>query len=170
MWKGRARRPRLCARENIELMLGALEKVQLGDGVVVRLGHATHATPEQLARMAKMGIIVEANVGSNLATGSIATPDSHPLLLNMYYGVSTVLSTDGAGVMRTNLQVEYLRAAAMIEQFKSGQVTLATKEGNVKYEDLTDRQKARFSVSWLTEQLAAYYAVADAPVSKDRSR
>lgn len=157
------------AHDNLEQMIAALEEdgYHAGDGVIVRFGHAAHADASQLARMAKMGIIVEANIGSNLATGSIATAETHPLLLNMYFGVSTVLSTDGAGVMRTNLPLEYQRAAAMIEQFRTGRLVLDIGGGVKKtFQDLNMQQKARFSVQWLTDQLASYYERADAPVPK----
>ena len=67
----------------------------------VRLGHATHSTPEQRQEMRPLGIIVEANVGSNLATGSILRVDEHPILQNIYDEVPTVLATDAQGVMST---------------------------------------------------------------------
>ena len=46
-------------------------------------------TPEQIVRMKKMGIIAEANIGSNLKTGSIADVNDHPLLHNIDSRVRT---------------------------------------------------------------------------------
>ena len=150
------------ARHNLEMVITALEaaKYHQGEGVIVRFGHATHADSRQLARMAQLGVIVEANVGSNIATGSIVRAEDHPLLANMYFGVSTVLATDGQGVMDTTLPIEYQRAAALIEQFRSGNLTLDVGDKRVKFADLAERPEiqARFSIQWLTEQLAAYRA------------
>ncbi|MBL0214088.1 MAG: hypothetical protein IPQ07_09395 [Myxococcales bacterium] len=89
------------AHQNLETLITALEKMGYSagrgdkDGVIIRFGHATHAKAEQVQRMAKLGVIVEANIGSNVTTGSIKNISEHPLLLNLYYGVRTVLGTDG---------------------------------------------------------------------------
>ncbi|MDX2089939.1 MAG: DUF4157 domain-containing protein [Kofleriaceae bacterium] len=158
------------ARKNLDMILGALKAAEYsgpGDGVIVRFGHAAHATPDQLRRMGDLGLIVEANVGSNLATGSVLRAEDHPLLANMYYGVSTVLSTDGQGVMQTTLPIEYQRAAALITQFRSGQLTLQLDGQYVRFNDLTVEQQSRFSPDWLAKQAIAYRTAAARPVSKE---
>jgi hypothetical protein len=158
------------ARKNLDMILGALKAAGYagpGDGVIVRFGHAAHATGEQLKRMRALGIIVEANVGSNLATGSVLRAEDHPLLANMYYGVSTVLSTDGQGVMQTTLPIEYQRATAMITQFRSGQLTLQLDGQRVRFADLSAEQQARFSTEWLAQQAIDYRTTAARPVPEE---
>jgi len=64
------------ARHNLDQFLTALEELRdAGDLdptlVVVRFGHATMATPEQVARMKAVGVIAEVNLGSNVRTGSV---------------------------------------------------------------------------------------------------
>ena len=66
------------ARANLDAMLTSFEGIALAMGseklppeVVVRFGHATHTTPEQAVRMAKLGIIAEVNLASNVQTGSL---------------------------------------------------------------------------------------------------
>lgn len=65
------------ARDNLEQLLLALEGVAVHfDGtlppeVIVRFGHATHATPGQAARMKRLGVIVEVNLTSNRVTGAL---------------------------------------------------------------------------------------------------
>lgn len=100
----------------------------------VRFGHATHATPEQAERMAKLGIIVEANLGSNAVSGSLQdnptkpqgrsgsghlnSMDDHSLLALASAGVEIHLSTDGQSVMRTGLRNEHRRAQEIIDDFR----------------------------------------------------
>jgi hypothetical protein len=158
------------ARHNLEMVIVALEsaRYRAGDGVIVRFGHATHADAGQLARIAALGVIVEANVGSNLVTSSIVRAEDHPLLANMYFGVSTVLATDGQGVMETTLPIEYQRAAALIEQFRGGKLALDVGDKRVGFADLQPTVQARFSMQWLTEQLAAYRRTAAAEVKGAR--
>src|SRR5262249_42814462 len=138
------------ARANLEMLLRTLEKMGYHsdkakqDRVIIRFGHATHATPDQLKRMAKLGVIAEANIGSNLATGSIKEVDDPPLLYNLYYEVPTILSTDGHGVMSTNMTAEYGRAENMIKDFKDGKTTINVRGGPKRYDKLTPDEKARF--------------------------
>ncbi|WP_233787970.1 hypothetical protein [Dulcicalothrix desertica] len=48
-----------------------LKKLEISAKVIIRLGHVTHAEPIQLEEIQKLGLIVEANLTSNLVTGSI---------------------------------------------------------------------------------------------------
>jgi adenosine deaminase len=154
------------AQENLRMILETLKELGYdGTGdVIVRLGHATHATPAALKMAASSGVIVEANVGSNIATGSVMRAEEHPLLQNMYYGVKTVLSTDAQGVMNTTLPAEYGRAAQLIARFKGGE-PMEIDGKKVNYADLPPEQQARFSVDWLQQQLADYKTQAAAPVT-----
>ncbi|MDQ3339218.1 MAG: Fic family protein [Myxococcota bacterium] len=68
------------AKENLENMIQVFESIaarpenngKLPPDVIVRFGHATHTTPEMAARMAKLGIIAEVNLTSNIETGSVS--------------------------------------------------------------------------------------------------
>jgi len=156
------------ARANLEMLLKGLESMGYSaakakaDGVVIRFGHAAHATPEQIARMRDMGIIAEANIGSNLATGSIATVDSHPLLYNLLLDEPTILSTDAHGVMGTDLTTEYARAEQMIADFKAGKTKIKVNGVDKAYADLTPGEKFdakgndRFTVDRLKQWAADY--------------
>jgi hypothetical protein len=146
------------AQHNLEMLLRTLDELEYkpGGDVVICFGHATHATEAQLQHMQRLGIIVEANVGSDLATGSIANVDQHPLLRNLYYGVSTVLATDAQGVVATTLTDEYRRAAELIERFRRGEIALQIGTETKHFSDLTPQQQERFSVQWLERQVAEY--------------
>lgn len=145
------------ARHNLQMLIETLEGLGYnGSGdVIVRFGHATHATPDQMKRMAKIGIIVEANVGSNIATASVLDAKQHPLLGNMLHGVRTVLATDAQGVMGTTLSIEYQRAAALIAQFRAGE-PLEIDGKQVLFKDLDEDTQKRFSIEWLKGELADY--------------
>ncbi len=65
---------RSIAQSNIHLLIKTLKTLSLSDEVIIRLGHITHATPSQLEEIQKLGIIIEANLTSNLVTGSITSP------------------------------------------------------------------------------------------------
>ncbi|HVV85456.1 MAG TPA: hypothetical protein VHE35_20495 [Kofleriaceae bacterium] len=161
------------ARANLERTLGALEAAGYhgpADGVVVRLGHATHATPEQLQRIARLGIVVEANVGSNLATRSVTSAQEHPLLSNLYHGVDTILSTDAQGVMRTNLTIEYQRAAQLIELFRAGLTRLRLGDHDVAFAELPPELQRRFALDTLLDTARAYGARVRADDVHDRAR
>jgi len=128
------------ARSNLELMLDAIEglgKHYDPTKVPVRFGHSTHATPEVAARMAKLGIIAEVNLKSNVATAAIDQTnkttgkpsetelyDDHSLLTLLFYGVQTILSTDAHSVMGTDMAAEYGRARDIIDDFLHGKMTV----------------------------------------------
>ncbi|MGN6104341.1 MAG: hypothetical protein ACTHU0_04495 [Kofleriaceae bacterium] len=160
--------------------------------VFVRFGHATHATPMQARDMARLGILAEVNLGSNIATGSLrqtmgphgprsATEqfDDHALPSLVYYGASTVLSTDGQAVMRTSMRAEYQRAHRVLEQVLAGDrpirigVAEATIDGKLRgtevpeqpdqrelrIADLTRDERARFERGYekLYDDAESYY-------------
>lgn len=135
------------ARHNIDMMLAALESLPPGvldpKRLVVRFGHVTHATPAQAARMAKLGVIAEANLGSNVATGSMSQTqgvhgkrapvdrfDDHALPTLIYYDTQTMLSTDGADVMQTTLRKEYQRARTVLEAVLAGTLPVRVRRAD----------------------------------------
>jgi hypothetical protein len=152
------------ARENLEILITTLEQMAyspanaMKDRVIVRFGHAAHASASQIQRMAKLGVIVEANIGSNTITRAIATADEHPLLFNILYGVQTVLGTDGQGVMQTVRRKEYDHARDQIQRFRAGKVGLKVSERSVlHYADLSPEQQKRFSMETLQLDEDQYY-------------
>ncbi|MBV8760672.1 MAG: hypothetical protein JO257_25490, partial [Deltaproteobacteria bacterium] len=125
--------------------------------VVVRFGHATHTTPEQAARMAKLGIIAEVNLASNHQTGSAAEQkptsgvdkkrghqeilemhdpeqrghgnmEDHALATLVAEGVPVILSTDGASVMSTDMKDQYDRANQIIREVREGTRTVRVEQ------------------------------------------
>src|SRR5262249_19318072 len=133
--------------------------------VIVRFGHASHAGPAELRRMQKLGIIAEALLGSNLATETFARGEEHPLLANMYYGVSTVLATDGQGLKQNSMPIEFQRAGTLIAKLKRGEIKLELDGKKIEWGSLDPTQQARFSIDWLVEQAERYRKAAAAPVS-----
>jgi hypothetical protein len=126
------------ARSNIEQFLQGLESLR-HEGrldptkMIVRLGHVTHATPDQVARMRALGVIAEVNLGSNVTTSAlnqtqgvhgprsrIEKLDDHSFATLLYYDVSIAISTDGGAVMSTTLRAEYRRARLIIEEVLAG--------------------------------------------------
>ncbi len=110
----------------------------------IRLGHATHATPELAAKMKALGIVVEVNLGSNAVSGSLQDSatnpqgrsasghlhhmDDHSLLVLAAEGVRVVLATDGQGVMGTTLHEESRRAAQLLVDFTGPPSGIASKK------------------------------------------
>ena len=79
-----------------------------------RIGHGVDIAGEQqaavtMARMARQGIAVEINLTSNDVILGVRGAD-HPLSLYRRHGVPFVLSTDDAGVLRSDMTAEYMRA------------------------------------------------------------
>ncbi len=158
------------AAHNLELIVSRLEKMASegsyepppGGFVQVRLGHVTATTPDLAARMARLGVIAEVNVGSNMITGAAQRAkhgdrlDQHPLPLLLYYGVRTVLSTDAQGVMSTDIPKEYGSAAEIIRRFRAGESHIEVPDPDtpgdrirLRWGDLTPEQQERFDVGWL---------------------
>ena len=152
----------LRARDNIETLLAGLE-ARHAEGtldptkVIVRFGHATHATPDQAKRMRALGIIAEVNLGSNVATGAASQTegahgkraakdrlDDHALPSMLFYGTDVLLSTDGGSVMNTSLREEYGRAFTMIEAVLSGAQPIRVTEQDAM---LDGKQRGRPSPS-----------------------
>ena len=80
---------------------------RIGHGVDVL--HETNAI-ELLKLMAKRGVMVEICLTSNDAILGIRGSD-HPLKSYLHYGVPVSLSTDDEGVSRSEMSMEYLKAA-----------------------------------------------------------
>jgi hypothetical protein len=151
------------AEDNLDRLIKSLQKFAGPDGklppeVIVRFGHATHATPEQAREMAKLGIIAEVNLQSNVETGASAQRgpadaqhdyqsdgsanplhdgsvhhdgnlEDHALTTLILNDVPIVLSTDGASVMSTNMANEYARAKQIIDDVLAGNTGIGMSEG-----------------------------------------
>jgi hypothetical protein len=111
-----------------------------------------------MVRMQRMGIIVEANIASNLATGAIARIADHPLLYNLYYNVRTVLATDAGGVMGTTVPQEYEVAREQIDIFRRGDTALEIDGRRVAFGELDPMTQRRFSVDTLIGWAQEYRA------------
>ncbi len=105
-----------------ELRLGLVPprdlRHHIGDAIEIagarRIGHGAALAHEAdaaglLRRMAGEGIAVEINLGSNAAILGLRGRE-HPLSLYRQAGVPVVLSTDDAGVLRSDLSDEFRRA------------------------------------------------------------
>ncbi len=170
------------AQDNMDMLLTRLEKIaadnkgKLPDNVIVRFGHATHATPDQVARMKALGVVSEANIVSNVETGSLqrrgrkgqqggsqSVYDDHSLLKLLYQQNKTILSTDAHGVMHTNLGNEYLKADGIIRRFKKGKVPVEVPDGQggtkkLWWDDLSPEEKSRFDRKKLESDAYDYEA------------
>jgi hypothetical protein len=164
------------ARQNIEALIETLEGIGYNaekaqsDGVIVRFGHQAHATPEQIQRMAKMGVIAEANLGSNMETHSISKLEEHPLLYQLYYQQRTVLSTDGQGVMNTSMKDQVKDARQLIERFKAGEFPLVLDGQPRRFVELSPEEQLRFDVSHLLRWAAESGAMVKQGDSQDLAR
>jgi hypothetical protein len=100
---------RSIAQSNIQLIIKTLKTLSNSDEVIIRLGHVTHATPSQLEEIQKLGIIIEANLTSNLVIGSVTSPieQEQVLLKFLFYKLKTIINTDAGGVMGTTIVREY---------------------------------------------------------------
>jgi Adenosine deaminase len=109
-------------------------------GVVTRIGHGTHASFSQLAQLAeisqKHNILLEANLSSNLATGTVASKaEMQQVMLKFLFHekLKVVLGTDGGGVMGTTMPREYELANEAINRFTTGKTGLRNEEAKVIY-------------------------------------
>jgi hypothetical protein len=114
------------------------EQGMLSDKVVIRIGHATHASPAQLDRIRILEgkgvkIHVETNLTSNVVTGSVKNGEEQAqvLLRFLKHGVTPTLNTDGGGVMGTTLKEEYRLSGDIINKFKANEIEIP--EGNIRY-------------------------------------
>jgi Adenosine deaminase len=130
------------AQNNVGHILDTIEGMSnnglLSDKVILRIGHATHASPAQLEKIRLLEskgvkIHVEANLTSNIVTGSVANggEQAQVLLRFLQHGVTPTLNTDGGGVYGTTLKNEYRVAQDIIGRFKDNETAIT--EGNKKY-------------------------------------
>jgi adenosine deaminase len=131
---------RLIAQSNVSLIIETLKTLRLSDQVIIRLGHVTHATPSQLSELQKLGIIIEANLTSNLVTGSAATSAirEQVLLKFLLINLKTIINTDAGGVMGTTIVREYRIAQQIINKFKKNQVEITIGSKKYFYTQLPD--------------------------------
>jgi len=144
------------AEHNLQMLIDTLEAIGYSeargqqDMVMIRLGHMAHATTAQMRALKRLGVMAEANIGSNDVTGALAE-DEHKLLYNLYFDIPTVLGTDAGGVMNTTKAKEYKRAEAILSEFRSGDpaATLDVDGKAVEYKDLTPAQQGRFTLDYI---------------------
>lgn len=103
-----------------------------------RIGHGVDIAGEEnaeatMARMAREGIAVEINLTSNDVILGVKG-DAHPLGLYRHHGVPFVLSTDDAGVLRSDMTGEYVRAV---------------REQGLTYRDLKQASRNSLTYSFL---------------------
>jgi adenosine deaminase len=84
-------------------------------GHAERIGHGVDVMEEEnaldlLKEMAQRNVMVEINLTSNDVILGVRGKD-HPLAAYLKYGVPVALSTDDEGVSRSDMSMEYLRAA-----------------------------------------------------------
>ena len=160
------------ARNNVELMVTAIEELkaagELSDKAVIRLGHLTHASSQQLERVSRLGIIVEANLASNLVTGSVRDVDerNQVLLRFLYHDVKFTLNTDAGGIMNTTLPDEYKDARVILDDFMNNETGVTVEEKDPKtgkmipktyyYKDLPPKKRRNFNPNRLTRDAWQY--------------
>ena len=170
------------AINNLETLIGHLEERGYSaqkaaeDGVIIRFGHATHATPRQIDRMKSLGVVAEANLSSNVETGALQPVqggdffENHSLLNLLYKEVPTVLNTDAHGVMHTTLTREYQQADRLISLFKRGKMPMQLEDRQVYFKDLSETEQARFDCDHLRKWAAEYGDFVDKGDLKDKAR
>ncbi len=133
------------------------------DLVIVRFGHAAHATPEQFRRIKDLGIIIEANIGSNDIT-NVMPKEDHPILQMLYEQNEVILNTDGGGVMKTDLDEEYGTVKDKLAKFKNPNpppdekpLTVKVKGVDTLYKDLSAEEQQRFDLAHLQKASSRYY-------------
>jgi hypothetical protein len=170
------------AAANLETLISHLENRGYNaaqaakDGVIVRFGHATHLTQDQVQRIKGLGIYAEANLGSNVQTGALQPNkageffENHPLLSLMYHEVPTVLNTDAHGVMHTSLKQEYAQADRLIKMFTRNKMSIEVDGKSVYYRDLSQEQQMRFNPQRLREWAKDYESAVRAADQHDSAR
>jgi len=109
-----------------------------------RIGHGVSIAfeenaPELLAQMAREGIPVEINLTSNEFILGVKDGE-HPLLLYHAHGVPIVLSTDDAGILRTNLSQQFVVAALRYPKLEYGDFKRFALD-SIRYSFMPEEQK-----------------------------
>ncbi|MCB9251048.1 MAG: adenosine deaminase [Flavobacteriales bacterium] len=115
-------------------------------GSAKRIGHGVdvaHETNrfELLNQMSEQNIAVEINLSSNEFILGVKGSD-HPIGLYSNFGVPIVLSSDDAGVLRTNLTHQYVLLASRYPQFSYDDIKEINLNG-IRYSFLEDDSKKR---------------------------
>ena len=81
-----------------------------------RLGHATTLLddPKLVDTVLAQGIVVEACVTSNVHTGAVSAPETHPLPKWAARGIRVCICTDNTLLSDTNARVEHDQAAKLV--------------------------------------------------------
>ena len=102
-----------------------------------RIGHGTSAPqdPALLAHLAQAGIALEVCPTSNLATGAVASLDSHPLPDMVAAGAMVTINSDDPPMFGTTLNQEYAVAAELLGLDADGVAELAGNAVRASYRD-----------------------------------
>ena len=88
----------------------------------------------------------------------------------LYYGVRTLLGTDGPGVMNTSRTEEYAHAYDLIVDFRAGKTRISIDGREVLFSEMTAEQQKRFSVEYIQQMEDAYHAEVVAGDAVDTAR
>lgn len=146
------------AKRNVQTIVETLKKLEISGKVIIRLGHVTHVEPTQLEEIQKLGVIVEANLTSNLVTGSVTddTEQAQVLLRFLFYNVKTVLSTDGGGIIGTTIENEYRIAEQIIRRFINNEIPITINNQKYFYSQLPPNKQSNFSLERIREEAKRY--------------
>lgn len=112
---------------NLDLVLSAFEALS-AEGrlrrshVIVRIGGADHATPEQARRIRDIGAIAEVSVAASPRGAPL--PEQAGFLSMIYYQSPQLVASGGQAAAGTDLRGAYRRAYDVVEQFLSGARTV----------------------------------------------
>lgn len=122
--------PREALRDHIAKALDAGAQ-RIGHGTDIALEDGARAT---MQRMARDNVAVEINLTSNAVILGVKGRE-HPMRLYLAEGVPLVLSTDDAGVLRTDMTNEYVRAV---------------REQGLRYPDLKRLARASLNYAFIS--------------------
>lgn len=132
---------------NVSVITDAVKELasagKISKHVILRVGHGTHAHFRDLETLQSFGVIIEANLGSNKATGSadddirsdafMPTEKENTILKFLYNDMQTILSTDGGGVIGTTIQREYNVVDDILKRFKNNQIGFFLDKVNTRF-------------------------------------
>lgn len=103
-------------------------------------------------------------------TRSIKHIPQHPLLLYIYYGVRTVFSTADCDAMGTTRPLDYDTGRLLIERFRLGEVKIQVEGREIRFTDLDEQTRSRFSVEYIKSAEDAYHDAILQGDARDRAR
>lgn len=105
-------------KEAVALLMKLInEKAEALQGRILRIGHGTHMSMDNMLECARKNIYVECCLSSNKETAVIGKRHEYPLGLMLLLGVPVVIGTDGGAMYHTTLQKEYAYAKKVLAKF-----------------------------------------------------